>query len=171
MSVVYPSARYTDAELIEPGLVPVPLPEALNPPPWRFRVGHTRCHTVQTADLPDTLAADRVQFLAQQDRVAAWISANNLAAYPKGNDAAEVISAHLSAAGGQALADALGALWGARRQLYDITLPLPLAIRHELGEALLIVSSAAGFEAGKPVVIVGERLRTAEQTATLRVMA
>ncbi len=168
---LFPSATYTDADLVEPGLVPVRLPDLLNPSAWRWRVGHTRCHTVQTTGLPDTLAAARTQFLAAEDRVAAWLDADILAAFPRPNDPPPIASAHLTAAGGQALADALGALWGTRRALYDVTLPLALAARHELGEALLIVSSAAGFQQGKPVVIVAERLRTQDDTATLRVMA
>jgi hypothetical protein len=170
MTVVLPSATYTDADLIEPGVVPVRLPDVLAPPPWRWRVAHTRCHTVQTTGLPDTLDTARTQFLATQDRIAAWISANNLAAYPRGNDPEPIVSAHLSAAGAQALADELGSMWGERRALYDVTLPIALAARHELGEAILIVSSAAGFEQGRAAVIVSEQMRTAENTATLRVL-
>ena len=163
-----PTARYSAAEIVS--ATPVALPDELRPPPYRWRVQHTRCHTVQTSDFAPLISAERLQFLASEYRAATWSDADVLAAYARPNDPAPIATALLSSTGAETVASALGQMWSRPRRLYDLRLPQVLAARHEIGETLLLDGGLPEFRGGATALVVGDRLRAADQLATLRVL-
>ncbi len=168
LDVGTPRARYSDADIV--AVRPVPLPQDLTPPPLRWRIGYERCHTLLTSDIDPDVTEMARQFLASADRFASWFSSAVAAAYTRPTDPEPVATAHLTHAGAQALANALGGCWGRLRRLYDLTLPVAMAARHELGDTIIVAVNMHDLAVGRSGVIVGESLRAGEPTATLRVL-
>jgi hypothetical protein len=164
-----PVASYTTAQILR--CEPRPLSAPLAPPPFRVRVGWGRFYTTQVSDIPATVGGPRLQALAEQWRIAPASSAGVLTAWRRPSDPAPVETALTSSTGGQALADALRDLWcvEAGRKLYDVTLPLGYALRHDIGEPIHLTypGALAGGALGR---IVGEQLRTADNAAILQVL-
>lgn len=165
-----PAAALTAAEIVS--LRPVPLGAPLDPPPYRWRVGYQRNHTLQTTDLDPDVTEERRQFLALPDRYAAWASTAVLAAYRRPMDPDPVTTALLRQADAQAVADALGALWGLipSRRLFDVEVPMEVGIARDLGDVVLLRYPVAGLDSGALGRVVGESLRAQDATTTLRVL-
>jgi hypothetical protein len=165
-----PVATYTAAEII--ACIPRDLGPPMAPPPARIRVGHQRFHATQTSDLAPTLSGARRQALANEWRVATAGNTAVVSAWVRPSESALVETAITNAAAAQTLAEALRDLWCVPegRRLYDVTLPLSYALRHDVGEPIRIVYPGE-LAAGALVRIVGEQLRTADNTVTLQVLA
>jgi hypothetical protein len=164
-----PAASYGPETLLRCEARPLGAP--LSPPPYRMRVGYQRFHTTQVSDLAPTLSGARRQALAEPWRIAAASSSDVLAAWRRPSDPALVETALTSETGAQALADVLRDLWciAGGRRAYDITLPLAYALRHDIGEAIY-VRWPGPLADGALARIVGEQVRTADDTATIQVL-
>jgi hypothetical protein len=164
-----PVATYTTAQIV--ACMPRVLGALMSPPPFRMRVGWGRNFTTQAAALAPTLSGARVQELAETWRVATAASTAVLAAWRRPSEPELVETALTSATGAQALADLLRDLWAipAGRAVYDVTLPLAFALRHDIGEPI-VVAYPGMLAAGALGRIVGEQLRTADNLATLQVL-
>lgn len=164
-----PTGTYTAAQIV--ACVQRRLSPPLAPPPYRVRVGWGRNHTVQVSDLAPTLSGARRQELAETWRVVTASSAAVSAAWRRPSDPEVVETALTGAAGAQTLRDDLLALWGvaAGRRLYDVTLPLSYALRHDIGECI-VIAWPGPLAAGALGRIVGEQIRTADNLATLQVL-
>jgi hypothetical protein len=166
-----PKARLSTAEII--GLTPRALGAPLDPPPYRWRVGYQRCHTVQTSDLDPDVSDARKQFLASADRFAPpWASTAVLAAYRNPQDPPELPTALLQKAHAEALAQSLGALWGTvpARRLYDVVVPTELGLSLDVGDAVSLVYPIHDLDGGKLGQVVGDSLRGHEDTMRLQVL-
>ena len=160
-----PVASYTTAQIMDCR------PRDLGAPPFRIRVGHQRFAATQTSDLAPTLSGARRQELGSEWRIATASDAGVLAAWRRPTDPPLVETALTSATAAQALADMLRDLWciAPGRRLYDVTLPLAFALRHDIGEPIEITYPGE-MSAGAMGRIVGEQLRTADNAATLQVL-
>ena len=165
-----PAATLTTAEIVNMRTVPLGTP--LDPPPYRWRVGYQRAHTVQTTDLDPDVTETRRQFLALADRYAAWASTTVLAAYRRPMDPDPVVTALLRQADADALAAALGALWSVipSRRLFDVEVPMDVGLARDVGDVVRLVYPLAGLDTGALGQIVGESLRAQDATTTLRVL-
>lgn len=148
------------------------LPQPLDPPPARLRVGYARNHTVQTSDIAPTVTAARRQVLAEPVQVVSAAAAAVLNAWRRPSDPAVVETDLLDEADAQTLVDALADLWctASGRRLWEVTVPIAFALRHEIGAAVSLTYPLAGLSAGALGRVVGERLRWAEGLATLQVL-
>jgi hypothetical protein len=164
-----PAASFGEDRISD--VTPTRLAAPLDPPPYRWRVGYQRVHTVQTTDLDPDVTTARRQFLADADRYAGWSSSAVSFAYRRPSDPPPLATALLVQADAQALADALGALWGAeRRRLYDVVVPLSLGLGVELGDVVRIAFPLDSLGDGRLGRVVGEGIRSADAGATLRVL-
>lgn len=128
-----------------------PLPQELQPPPWRVRVGYARNVTVQT-DLAGTVSAARKAFLADELRFASDEDAGIRADFPPGHELIVDNSYFRDEADALAEATRRLALWGAPRALYVIALAKPHA--HELGQVIDVDFPRFDLDGGKLLRIV-----------------
>lgn len=150
---------------------PMPLPAGLAPPLRRARIGYGKAHTVQATDLaPTVTAAERQRLAAGWQYAARAAPSSTILTYRRPNDGNLVETALQIAADAGALADAVVALWGVPRLLYAVTVPIEVALRHDLGDLLALTYPVAGLAAGATGRIVGEQIRSHDQTATLLVL-
>lgn len=146
-------------------------PAELLPVYYRRSVGYAKNWTVQTSDLlaPPTVDAARRQFLANEYRTAAWFDGTVSTAYASALDAAQLDTILANQADAQAVANALGALWGTQRYLFTVTLmSQPLAL--DLGAQVSITYPISILAEGRIGVIVGERVEAATNQVTLTVL-
>lgn len=156
-----PDDTWSSVEIIT--ITPIRLPDALSPPPYRYRARYAVNNTIQTSDLNTASAtAAQQQFVASEGPVAVWLSSDVAAAYRKPNDPAEIPGALLVEADAQAVADAWGALWGVRRRLYEITVPLSVGADREIGDVISLVYDMDDLLGGRIGQIVGYRHRSSE---------
>lgn len=164
-----PAAAWTAAHIVRATRVSLGPP--LDPPPHRLRVGYARNHAVQTSDLAPTLPETRRAWLAERLRMATWAGAANLLSFRRPSDPAPVGGALLQQAHAQAVADALGALLGTgQARLYELELPVALALRRDIGDVVRVAWPAEGLAAGRLGQVVGERIRAGDGTASLAVL-
>lgn len=151
-------------------LVPVALPAILMPPPYRLRVGYQHNYTVQTGDLSASATATQRAFIAAADRLASWSSGTVLLAYTRPSDPAPFGGALTVQGDAQAIADALGALWGVRRRLFDMTLPMSIGISRDIGDVVQITYPLDDMANGQLGQIIGEQFRPNDATITFQVL-
>lgn len=165
---VRPRGKWTTRELVS--LSPEALPATLDPPPVRMRVGYQRNHAVQTSDLNPVLDAARQQFLAEEYRVASWASSAVARAWRRPNDPPVLATHLLVQQQAQALADALGAQWGARPRLYAAELPVSVAAAFDLGDVVVLQFPLDDLGEGRLGQVVGEQARGFDGTSILSVL-
>jgi hypothetical protein len=165
-----PVARLTTAEIVS--LRPRALGAPLDPPPYRWRVGYQHAHTVQTSDLDPDVTEARRQFLAAANRFAVWASTSVLAAYRRPQDPPELPTALLQQAHAQALAEALGALWGTvpARRLYDVEVPMEIGLKRDIGDVVSLIYPLHDLDGGWLGQVVGDSLRAQDDTMLLQVL-
>jgi hypothetical protein len=151
--------------------VPTGLPGAISPSPYRFRVGYARNYTPGATDTsPAVTSMTRKSFLATEYRYAAWSSNAVLLAYRRPNDPAPIPGVLVNQADAQAVASALGALWGVRRRLYAVVLPIQIALAREMGDVVRLIWPVDDLRVGKIGQVVGEQMRAGDATSTLYVL-
>jgi hypothetical protein len=162
---------YTEAQIV--ACTQRRLGPPLDPPPYRVRVGHQRNHTIQTSDVGSTVTDARRALIAEPWQVAAASSAAVLAAWRIPSDPALLDSDLLDAAEAEDLAEALRDLWcsATPRRVWDVTLPLPLALRHDIGDVLHLTYGVPGLATGALVLVVGEQIRAGDGVAIIQVLA
>lgn len=165
-----PAYAYTTAEIVACRYRRLAAP--LDPPPYRVRVAYQRNHTVQTSDVGSTVTAARKQLIAEPWQLAAVSSSAVLSAWRIPSDPAIFDSDLLDAADADDLAEALAALWcvAAPRRVYDVTLPLPLALRHDIGAVLSLTYPVAGLMTGALALVIGEQIRAVDGLVTIQVL-
>lgn len=151
--------------------LPVALPSNVNPPPYRFRVGYNRNYTPGASDTsPAVTSMTRRSFLSSAYRYAAWSSSAVLLAYRRPSDPQPISSALVNLSDAQAVANALGALWGVRRRLYAVVLPASIALAREIGDVVTLKWPVDDLRNGKVGQIVGEQIRSGDAASTLYVL-
>ena len=150
-------------------MTPVALDAPLAPPAAAWAVGYARTHVITATPKPTVTAAERER-LAQPWRSAAWADATNLTRYAQASRPALVETALLQAVEAQGLADALGALWGVPRSLWQVTLPVGAAVQRDMGDVVRLQWPADGLRDGALGQVVGESLRASEGTSALLVL-
>lgn len=146
------------------------LPSQVYPPAYRAQAGYQRNYLVQTTDVSAGITTARITLVAVQDRAAAWTDTGVLAKWARPNDLPATGGALQVLADAQAFANALGALWGVTRRLYDVTVPIDTAVALDIGQTVQLVWPAADLIAGRPGLIVGETLNTFDATSILTVL-
>jgi hypothetical protein len=161
-------ASYGTAEIAS--LRPVPLSAPLTPPAARWRVGWGRNHTLTTSGFLASITAEELQEAATEYRVASWFSAATAAAYLKPNDPEILETALLGSDDGDSLAAVLGDLWGVRRRVYEVELPVALWLRHEIGDPIVITWPADDLRNGKMGMIFSDSFRAGSAGARFLVL-
>ena len=142
----------------------------LDPPPYRWQVGYGRCWTVQTSGLLGGVDPARKAFISSQDRFAVWASTDVLRAYRRPNDPPPVPGCLIDQAAALEVANKLGALWGVRRRLYAVTVPVPLGMLREFGDVVQIAWPMDDLRGARVGQVVGEQFRAGDSTITLMVL-
>ena len=150
-------------------VTPIPLDAPLMPPAAVWTVGYQRTHAISSTLKAIVTPAERERQL-QPWRSAAWADAANLTRYAQASRPALVETALLQAADAQALANALGALWGVPRSLWQVTLPAGTALLRDIGDVVRLTWPADGLRNGALGQVVGESLRASDGTASLLVL-
>lgn len=174
-----PLARFDQTKIID--CRPMPLPESLFPPTYRWIVGYGRNYTVQAPDLDTAISDDRRQEIAQEWRSATWAAAAVLDTHARANAPPLLPTILDDETGAQALAGHLGGLWGeivektgsgtgTGRFLYELTIPIEDPA-WDLGDVVEVDFPVARLDGGELVRVVGERLSVAERTMILTVLA
>lgn len=168
------SATATAADTYSPvntvSVVPKALPSVINPPPYRMRIGYQHNYTVQTSGLLASTSAARKVFIGASDRYAAASSNTILLSYARPNDV-NPIGGYLSVeADAQQVANDLIALWGTRRRLYDVTVPLSVGIARDLGDVVNLAWPIDDLAGGKLGQVVGDAFLSTDATITLTVL-
>lgn len=151
-------------------LTPRPLGAPLDPPPFRWQVGYARAWTVQTTNLSPLTTPAATQFLAASDRYAVWVGPDVQAAYRRPSDPPQVPTFLAAVADATAVANALGALWGVRRRLYDLVLPVQSGVLREIGDVVRLTWPMDNLGAGALGQVVGEQFRAGDSTITLQIL-
>ena len=162
-----PVAALTPATIVT--CVPTPVPSTVTPPAGRIRVGYERNWNPGMTDIsPAVLAMTSKSFLATQDRLATWLSAD--VSYRRPSDPPPVTGALLVQGDAQATADRLGALWGVRRRVLSVTVPIEVGLAREIGDVVNVRFPADDLRNGRNGLVVGEQFRSMDSTITLMVL-
>lgn len=159
---------WTEDDIVS--ITPQDLPDGLSPPAYRWRVGYGHNYTVQTSDFDDVATDDRKKWLAQEWSYAVWADASVRSLYPRPSDPDALATALADQAGAQATANALGALWGVRRRLYSVAVPIAVGTGMDLGRAPHLLYPLDDLRNGRVGVIVGEQIRSYDGTITYAVL-
>jgi hypothetical protein len=163
-----PAASYDEAQAIS--CEPRALPADLSPPAFRFRVGYQHNYTVQPSGLLDSATAAHRQFVQSADRFATWYSSASELAYANGNDVAPFGGGLNAEADAQEVANRLGALFGARRWLFDYAIPLVEGVDREFGDVIVAQYPNHAMASGARCRVLGRSVNSLEQTITLTVL-
>jgi hypothetical protein len=163
-----PEATLTEADIVQVRVQQLPAP--LDPPPYRWRVSWRRNYTVQQGSLDPDVTEARRQYIAQPEGYKTWTSAALEAAYQKPSDPEPVSTRLLQPTDAQAMANLYGALWGVPRRLYEVTVRIDVALARDLGQVIQLVYPLGELATGRVGLIVGEQIRSTEDTATLLVL-
>lgn len=162
-------ARLDVSNLIS--LVPIPLPAAVDPPPYRLRLAWQHNYTVQTSDLNETADQALVQFAATPDTYEGWSSLVVSNQFKRPNDPPPFGGALLvKAEAAQVVAD-LGLLWGETRALYQAVVPTSVGLALQMGDIVNLVFPMGTLRRGQLGQIVGEQIRSGDPVMTLRILA
>ena len=152
-------------------IVPVALPTTLDPPPYRIRSEFAHNYTLQTSDLNGaSITAAQNQFVATTGSFATWASTSVLAAFRRPNDPAPITGMLLHQADAQTVVNDLGALWGVRRRLYDVTVPSFQNVARDIGDVVSITYPMDDLVHGQLGQIVGYSFRSPDSSTTIRVL-
>jgi len=162
-----PVARFNPRTAIS--ATPVPLGAPLTPPAAAWSIGYARTHVTTTSPKPTVSAAERER-LAKPYRVAAWSDVANLTRYAQASRPDLVETALIAQADAQALANAVGALWGVPRQLWQVSAPVASVLLRDLGEIVTLEWPADGLRGGALGRIVGDSVRAGDATASLLIL-
>lgn len=154
-----PVAVFDDSTAVS--IVPVSL-EGLMPPAAAWSVGYGRTH-ITTATPKATVSVAERERLAQPWRMARWADAANLTRYAQPSRPDMVETALTAALDAQGLANAIGALWGVPRTLWQVTAPASSVLLRDIGDVVQMRGGAVGQ-------VVGDSIRAGGSTASLLVL-
>lgn len=150
-------------------VVPVPLDAPMVPPAATWAVGYSKTHTTTTSPKPTVSLGERER-LAKPWRTATWADPNNLIRFAQASRPDLVETALLQEIEAVGLADALGALWGTSRSLWQVTVPTGTALLQEIGDVVSIGWPVDGLRSGALGQIVGESIRAGDSTASILIL-
>lgn len=149
------------------------LPSSLDPPAYRWRVGHKRIHYPQSSNLSPLITSARKLTLSQEMTLESWSSSSVLSKYRRPNDPPPVGGILTGAANpntaAQTIAENLGGLFSSGAGLYSVTVPVALALACDLTSIINISYPIERFRTGRLVQVVGESLRLGDGSAVLEV--
>lgn len=159
-------------------IVPVTLPAAVDPPPYRVRVGYDTNYTVQTSDLNATIDQTRKQYIAQPVLIGQANSSFLAAGLARANDLPVLGQSGCLLTGGplsgqvSAIANAarIAGLWGVRRRTYDVTVAFQIATGLDFGSVVLLTFGFDDLGSGKRGQVVGRSFRSQDGQIMLRVL-
>ena len=151
-------------------LTPRAIGAPLDPPPFRWQVGYARAWTVQTSDLNGSITPDRKAFVAADSRFAVWASTDVLQAYRRPNDPPQLRTLLADEGAALVIANSLGDLWGVRRRLYDVVVPVMVGLPLDLGSVVRLDWPADNLRGGRAGQVVGEQFRAGDATMTFQVL-
>jgi hypothetical protein len=158
-------ASETVAAVLTPSAIrriaPLQLEDEIETPPWRIRVGYQRNHTIQT-DLSASATDARRQTVAAEAQYKVWSDTSVLASYRRESDLTPFGGALKDAADAQSVADRLGALFGRRRTLSAVELPISVGIGLDLGNVVHVTYPADPFRDGAKGRIMREMFRSGD---------
>jgi hypothetical protein len=163
-----PAAVFTANDTVS--ITPATLPGSLWPPPYRIRVGYKHNYTVQASGLLGAATAAQKQFIAQADRYAGTISGTIQTSYARPNDHAPIGGALNAYVDALAVSQYLMRLWGVRRRLYAVVVPVDIGITREIGDIVRLVWPMDDLGGGQLGTIVGDSFRSGDATLTLKVL-
>lgn len=164
-----PAVSFSTANIIQ--CEPRPMAPEISPPPYRFRCAYQHNYTVQQeAGLLGAATDAHRQFVQTADRYAVYYDADTELAYASGNDAPPFGGGLITEADAQEVVDRVGALFGTRRWLFDVTLPLLEGFWVEFGAIVDITYPVHAFQTGASAIVVGRSLNVTEMTVTLTVL-
>lgn len=142
-------------------------------PNWRRTLSYAPNDTVLTtlAGVVGVNSAER-QFLTNPYAKVTWANTANKTTWPTSADAPIVQSRLQNKADAQAIVNLLGALWGQQRYLFDVTLPLPIALAAgvDLGQVGTIQYPDGILAQNVKVLVVGHNIDVKANTVVLRVL-
>ena len=130
-----PVASFTRDDMLLPDIEKEPLPDAYNPPPYRWRVPYQRNWTVQTSGLLGTVSADRRAYVAEPYRLAEVATPSIQADHPFAHDRDPVEAYFANQADAQAEAQRLTELFKVTRSLYRQRVPRR-GLRRDMGDVI-----------------------------------
>jgi hypothetical protein len=150
---------------------PIPLPATLDPPPYRIRSEYDHNFTVQTSDMNTaSMTAAHKQFVEMTGSFSYWSSTAVLTAFRRPNDPPPIQGLLLKQSEAQAVVNDLGALWGVRRRLYDVTVPAFIGVALDMGHVVTLKYPMDDLTNGLAGQIVGYSFRSPDASVVLRVL-
>lgn len=155
-------------------ITPMPLPNTIDPPPLRMRLGYGRNWNVQTSQLAGAISAARQTFVSAATRVVTGV-ASAASSSPRPTDppviGTDSGTMDLSAPAPQLVVNGMAALWGSLRKLYEIVVPASVGLTLDWGSVVTVISDFDGLSSpGKQGQIVGWRYSSLDSTATFKVL-
>jgi hypothetical protein len=164
-----PVASFDPSNIV--GCVPTPLPATLDPPPYRMRAGYNHNYTVQTSDLNTaTATAAQLAFVATSDTFAANYNAALQLAYRRPNDLTPLAGSLLVAADALTVVNNQTALWGVRRRVYSISVPVGIALPRDIGDVVKLTYPLDSLTSGQLGLIIGYTFKSTDSTVVLQVL-
>lgn len=151
-------------------VTPVALPSAVDPPIYRTRVGYQHNWTVQTSGYDGASTAAQQQFVSVPDSYASAISTTVQTNYARPNDLAPLITALLKSTEAQSVANDLLLLWGVRRRLYNVSVPIQFALARDISDLITLQWPLDDLIAGKLGWIVGETFSSTDSVVIYAVL-
>ncbi|WP_099866074.1 hypothetical protein [Pararhizobium haloflavum] len=146
-----PIASYDRIEIIE--IIRQRLPDNIDPPPWRRRVGYARNWTLQDGDLAGSVTDERRAFLKEEYRVAEAKDDRIKTNHPQAQDPDLLEAAFDEEADALDEAQRLLVLWRRTRSLYSIRLKTQPFLLN-LGDVIRITYPRWDLGAGKLLRVV-----------------
>lgn len=165
-----PVASFGPAQILESGVKPRPMAADINPPTWRVRCAYQHNYTIQNSGILGSASDTRRQFVQTADRFAVWSNEGISDAYANANDLPPFGGGLTSEADAQEVADRTGALFGTRRYVFDVPLPLVEAVAIEFGDVVTITYPNHALAHGARGRVVGRSFNAADLSMTLTVM-
>jgi hypothetical protein len=150
--------------------LPVVLPNAISPPTFRVRVGYQKNYTLMSSGISASATAARRAYIGTTGNVVSSVNSTVQTAYARPNDLPIIDSALLVSTDAQAVSDAVIALWGVQRRLYDVEVSQRVGIKREFGDFIGLNYSIAGLPNGTVGQFVGDQMDSATATSKVRIL-
>lgn len=156
-------------------VIPAQLPAGVSPPPFRFRVGYSHNHTVQSSGVSPSATGAWAQFIAAAERYAISSNTDILLKYRRPNDTRPVgFGALLQSGVAKTVVDDLLDLWSTRRRVYNVTVPLSIGLTLDFAEdaqrIVRLTWPMDDLRDGRLGQIVGETFRSQDNTIVWKVL-
>lgn len=148
-----PSASFTRADMLDPDIQREPLPDAYNPPPYRWRVPYQRNWTVQTTGIAGGVTAARRAFLAEDVRLAEALSATIQTDHAFAQDRDPIAAYFKNQTDAQAEANRRIDLFKVTRAIYNMRVPRR-ALRRDMGDVIMVTHPRHDLSFGRLMTVV-----------------